>query len=63
MKRTIRIEGLGIDLELSKATAIKTKQSMIHLDKLKDGTWRLIYDGNLIPDFSKVECLRMVRED
>lgn len=63
MKRIIKIEGTDIELELSKATAIKTSKSMIHLDKLDDGTWRLIYDGNLIPDFTKVDCLKVIRED
>lgn len=62
-KRSIELVGTDIILELSKATAVKTKQNMIHLDELPDGTWRLIYNGNMIPDFSKIECLRIVREE
>jgi hypothetical protein len=62
-RRAIEIVGLNKVLELSKATAVKTTQNMIHLDELPDGTWRLIYNGNLIPDFSQVESLRIVRED
>jgi len=61
--RKIMIEGLGVELELSKATAVKTNKNMIHLDQLPDGTWRLIYNGNMIPDFTKVESFKMVRED
>lgn len=61
--RAIEIEGIGQILELSKATAVKTSQNMIHLDQLPDGTWRLIYNGNMIPDFSKVLGLRVLREE
>lgn len=61
--RAILIEGIDEMLVLSKATAVKTKQNMIHLDQLPDGTWRLIYNGDMIPDFSKVLSLKIVRED
>ena len=62
-RRAIEIEGTDVVLELSKATAIKTNKNMIHLDQLDDGTWRLIYNGNLIPDFSEVKSLKIIRED
>jgi hypothetical protein len=52
-----------IELVLSKAASIDSPQQMINLDKLKDGTWRLIYNENLIPDFSKVKGFEVVRED
>ena len=62
-RRAIEIEGTDIVLELSRATAVKTDKQMIHLDQLNDGTWRLIYNGNLIPDFSEVKSLKIIRED
>jgi len=62
-RRAIEIEGTDIVLELSKATAVRTDKQMIHLDQLNDGTWRLIYNGNLIPDFIKVKALKIIRED
>lgn len=65
MKRAILIElseGANILLELSKATAVRTTKEMIHLDKLDDGTWRLIYNENLIKDFSKINNLKVIRE-
>lgn len=62
-KRTVELVGTNIKLELSKATAVKTSQRMIHFDELPDGTWRLIYNGEHIPDFSKIECFKIVRED
>jgi len=61
-KRSIELTGTDIVLELSKATAVKTQKNMIHLDELDDGTWRLIYNGNLIPDFSQISALTMVRQ-
>jgi len=36
---------------------------MLHLDKLDDGTWRLIYNENLIEDFSKVKSFKIIREN
>lgn len=63
MHRAIKLEGLDQTLELSKATAVKTDKNMIHLDQLPDGTWRLIYNGNMIPDFSKLVALTIIRED
>jgi hypothetical protein len=64
MRRAIQIEGTDLILELSKATAIrKTQAKMIHLDQLKDGSWRLIYNEDLIPDFTKVKSLKIIRED
>jgi len=65
MERGILIEFSdkgNIYLKLSKATAVKTTKEMIHLDKLDDGTWRLIYNENLIEDFSKVKTLQVIRE-
>ena len=63
MKRAILIEGLDQELILSKATAVRTDKQMIHLDQLEDGTWRLIYNSNLIPDFSKVKSFKIIREE
>lgn len=63
MKRLIKVNGIDLILELSKATAIKTDKNMIHFDQLEDGTWRLIYNGNLIPDFTKVVNFEIIRQD
>jgi hypothetical protein len=62
MRRAIKVNGTDLVLELSKATAVKTDKNMIHFDQLQDGTWRLIYNGNLIPDFTKVINFEIVRE-
>jgi hypothetical protein len=65
-KRTMRLhkmDGSFIDLEITKATSVDTKQSMINLDKLADGTWRLVWDKNLLAEFSDFKSLEMIRED
>ena len=62
IKRSVRLDGLDLELPLSKATAVKTDKRMIHLDELPDGSWRLIYNGNMIPDFSKLVSMTIVRE-
>jgi len=62
-RRAIEIEGTDTVLELSKVTAVRTNKNMIHLDQLDDGTWRLIYNSEMIPDFTKVKGLKIIRED
>lgn len=63
MKRSIEIEGIGKVLELSKVVEIDTKIEMINLEKLGDGTWRLIYSKSVIPDIKDVEGFKIIRED
>lgn len=62
VRRAIELVGTDIVLEISKATAVKTKNNMIHLDQLSDGTWRLIYNEKMIPDFSQITSLNVIRE-
>lgn len=49
-------------LELSKATTLRSDLGMIHIDKLKDGTWRLMYSEDIIKDFSKIDFFKIIRE-
>ena len=63
VRRAIKIKGTNQVLELSRATAVRTDKMMIHLDQLEDGTWRLIYNSEMIPDFADVESLEIIRED
>jgi len=62
-KRSIEIVGINKTLEISKATAVRTDKQMIHLDQLEDGTWRLIYNATLIPDFTLVDSLNIIRHE
>lgn len=66
MKRTLRInfeDGTFKDLNITKATSVKTNNEMIYFDKLKDDSWRLIWNESLISDFSKVTNFEIVREN
>lgn len=45
------------------AIALMNRYDFCTLDELPDGTWRLIYNGDHITDFSKIEYLKVVRED
>lgn len=66
MKRSVVIklkDGTEKELELSKAVMIKTDKNFINLEQLKDGKWRLIWNEDLIPDFSQVESLEIRRTD
>jgi hypothetical protein len=58
MRRAIELEGAGATLELSKVTTVSVKARMIHLDELPDGTWRLTYNRNMLPDFEPVSALK-----
>lgn len=66
MKRIIRInkkDGSFTDLQLARAVSVKTQNEMINLEKLPDGTWRLIWNESLIPDFTEVVNFEVVREE
>ena len=70
MRRAIRIHNIDnsfFDCELSKVTQIKdpdkTMSVMIHLDKLKNGTWQLIYNTGHITDFKMLKNLEIIREN
>jgi hypothetical protein len=67
MKRAIALDGIGKELVLSKATEIseelRPEYEFIHLDKLKNGTWRIVYTASTIPDFKELQALRIVREE
>jgi hypothetical protein len=55
-------DGTSKIIELSKATAIRSEVGLLHLDKFKDGTWRLTFSNDIAEDFSKITSLDMIRE-
>jgi len=61
-RRAIKLEGTDVTLELSKFATPRTDKEFIHLDKLKDGTWRLLYNVK-DTDIQSVSSLVIVRED
>lgn len=66
MKKEIVIkfnDGTEKILELSKATKLKIDSGMMHLDRLKDGTWRLIWSEDLVDKFSEIDYIDINREN
>lgn len=61
--RTFVLNGTDHQLVVSKATAVNLSKNMIHLDQLDDGTWRLIYNSNMIPDFSLIQSIDIIRDE
>lgn len=57
MRRAIEIVGTGGVLELSVAISPKIKKRLLYLEETLDGTYRLVYNADMIPDFSKVTQL------
>ena len=64
VRRAIEIEGTDVVMELSKVTMIRQIGfTGIHIDRLKDGTYRMIYGEALIPDIQKVQGFKIIREN
>jgi hypothetical protein len=61
-RRAIEVVGCDITLEVTKAAAIKVGPKFIHFDQLPDGSWRILYNAEMIPDFTKVEAFKIIRE-
>jgi hypothetical protein len=61
-RRAIKLEGTDIVLELSKFATPKTDKEFIHLDKLPDGSWRLLYNVK-DTDIQNITALTIVREE
>ena len=63
MRRAIKIDGIDKELEISRVTAVKAGDFVMHIDGLKDGTVRIIYNSNIIPDIAQVKGITIIRED
>ncbi len=65
IKRSIKLNGLDKELNLSKASSVRKLQDgkeFIYLDKLTDGTWRMVWTEQTIPDMTKVTSFEIVRK-
>ena len=62
----IEIEGTDVVLEITKVTEVKTSKQMLHFDHIgrTNGidNWRIIYNKDLIPDFTKVKGFKVIRD-
>jgi hypothetical protein len=63
VRRALHFVG-GPTLELSKVTAINADiPTALTIERTKDGQWRLTYNAKLIPDFSLIESIQIIREN
>lgn len=62
MKRSIAIEGTDKVLRLSKFATPRVVKQFIHLDRLPDGTWNLLFNVEGV-DVKDVLALKILRED
>jgi len=62
-KRILKFNGLDQEATLSKVSEINVSdKEFIYLDKLKDGSWRLCYTANTIPDIRCLDSIEIIRE-
>ncbi len=65
-KRAILLAGPDKELTISRATKINISdegKQFIHLDQLKDGTFRLCWTSGIVEEWSTIQALIMIRED
>jgi hypothetical protein len=61
VRRAIKLQGTNVLLEISKFATPSVAKEFIHLDKLPDGTWRLLWNVKDAPDTSQIEALVFIR--
>jgi hypothetical protein len=63
-RRFVKLEGLDTTLELTKVVQInKVQKRFIYLEEMDNGTWRLTYTENVIPDITKLQSMNIIRLD
>ena len=65
-KQAILLAGPDKELPITRAVKIKITEEgrqFIHLDQMKDGTWRLAWTSGVVEEFSEVRALIMIREE
>ena len=65
-KRAIRIlfnDGHALELQIRSMVHVNTKLKSIGINELKNGDYCLAVSPDLIPDFTKVDRLEIIRED
>ena len=55
-------DGTFETLEISRATKLKNDAGMFHLDKFKDGTYRLMWSKDVLDEFADITNIEIIRE-
>lgn len=66
MRRAVEIkfmDGTSKVLELGRATSLRADMGLIHLERMKDDRWRLLWSEDIVDEFSKIKSFEMIRED
>lgn len=66
IKRTFQIvlvDGSTLDLPIRSMVHVSTKLKSIGINELKNGGYCLAVHPDLIPDFTKVDHIKILRED
>lgn len=60
--RAFRLEGLGVELPISRAVAINADiPTVLNLERLPDGTYKLLYNAKVITDIRQLTSISVVR--
>lgn len=68
-KRAMRIhmmDGSFKDLSITQAVSMKTSKendSRIYLEQLNDGSYRLLWSEDIVPEFKDIKGLEVIREN
>lgn len=55
-------DGSYIDLELCRATRINMNMGILHMDRTKDGNFRLTWSKDIVEEFGDVKSIEIIRE-
>lgn len=59
MRRAIKVEGLGIELEISKLVVIDVQKRFCYFDQLPDDTWRINLSKSFFEDFDQLDYVSL----
>lgn len=57
--QSVMLEGTGVSLQLSQIRRLPLDHFYFHLDQLQNGTWRLAWGKEVIPEIQEVLGLRI----
>ena len=68
MLKGIKLEGTNLPLlKVTKVSEINFKhgdgRGRIYIEEIRPGEWRLTYTTHTIPDITKLEALKLIREE
>ena len=65
MKRSVKLNGVGKELEIKKVSCVKlehSKKEFIFFEKMDGDEWRLTYTEKTIPEIQELTSLEIIRK-